>query len=367
MFRVALSRIAGQSSGRSFRPVLPFSVFKYPTGEWGRETRNRRQGRLPDRRITDHMSQGPLPMPAAKSLSPRVLIELLALGCIWGGSFAANRLALDEVGVFSVVAFRVAGGMLVLWIYIRARGFVVPRGARIWAAFMVLGLLNNVVPFSLIVWGQRHIDSGLASIINASTAIFGVALAALVFRDEPLTGRRSLGVGLGFCGVVTAIGYGALAQIDITSLAQLAVLGSSLSYACAGAFGRAMLRGVAPQVTAAAMLSCSSLVMVPLALATDGWPPLDYAAPTWAALAYLALMSAALAYLLYYRVLAQAGAGNVTLVTLVVAPIATLLGALQFGEALPPRAYGGFALLALGLAVIDGRLIRLKRADKPAG
>lgn len=292
--------------------------------------------------------------------------QLLVLACIWGGSFPANRLALAEVGVFSVVAFRVTGGMLALWAFVLARGYPIPRGARIWASFMVLGLLNNALPFSLIVWGQRHIDSGLASIINASTAIFGVAVAALVFRDEPLTLRRSFGVGLGFAGVVTAIGFGALAHLDLTSLAQLAVLASSLSYACATTFGRAMVKGVAPQVTAAAMLTCASAVMVPMALATDGWPALNYAAPTWGALAYLALMSAAVAYLLYYRVLAVAGAGNLSMVTLLVAPVAILLGAVQFGEALPHRAFAGFALLAAGLVVIDGRLIAMAR-PKPTG
>lgn len=305
-------------------------------------------------------------MPSPTHKLSGVWPQLLLLATIWGGSFAANRLALAEVGVFSIVAFRVTGGMLVLWTYVLARGYAVPKRAAVWVSFMVLGLLNNALPFSLIVWGQRHIDSGLASIINASTAIFGVAVAALVFRDEPLTLRRSLGVGLGFAGVVTAIGFGALAKLDLTSLAQLAVLASSASYACAAAFGRARLGGVSPQVIAAAMLTCASAVMLPLALATDGWPALNYTLPTWGALAYLAVMSAAVAYLLYYRVLAVAGAGNLSLVTLLVAPVAILLGALQFGEVLAPRAFGGFALLALGLVVIDGRLVALWR-PKPAG
>ena len=300
-------------------------------------------------------------MTPQQTLSPRTWLELLALALIWGGSFPANRQALAELPVFSIVAFRVVGGMLVLWLYIWIRGITVPRSPRLWLAYMAMGLLNNVVPFSLIVWGQQHIEGGLAAILNAATAIFGILVAALVFGDERLTLQRGVGVALGFCGVVMVIGLQALAQVDITSVAQLAVLAASLSYACASSFGRAMFRGIAPQVTAAAMLTCSSIVMVPLALATDGWPTLPFAATTWVALAYLAILSAALAYLLYYRVLAAAGAGNLTLVTLLVAPFAIGMGAAWFGERLTAQAYGGFAVLAVGLLVIDGRAIAAVR------
>lgn len=295
-------------------------------------------------------------MPEQQKLSQRSWFALLALACIWGGSFPANRQALEGVEVLSVVAFRVLGGMAVLWLYVLAKGLAVPRQPKIWGAFLVMGLLNIVIPFSLIVWGQKHVDSGLASILNASTAIFGIVVAALVFRDEKLTLRRGIGVALGFGGVVVTIGPDALTALDLTSVAQLAVLAASVSYACASSFGRAMFRGVPPQVTALGMLTCAALVMAPVALVVEGWPTFAYSAPTWAALAYLSLVSAALAYLLYFRVMAAAGAGNLTLVTLLIVPVAVGLGALWFGETLPPQAYAGFALLALGLWVIDGRV-----------
>ncbi|MFC2967379.1 DMT family transporter [Acidimangrovimonas pyrenivorans] len=296
--------------------------------------------------------------PVQKTLSARAWAELLLLALIWGGSFLSIRLALDEVGVLTSVAFRVGGAAVVLWVYVLGRRLPLPRRPRVWAAFLVMGLLNNVIPFSLITWGELHIASGLASILNASTAIFGVLVAALVFADERLGPRRALGVLTGFAGVATAVGPSALTGLDLTSLGQLAVLGAASSYACAAAFARASFKGVAPQVAAAGMLTGSTLVLVPAALLRDGAPSLDYSAATWGALVYLAVLASAGAYLLYYRVLAMAGAGNLSLVTLLVSPVAILLGWLVLGETLPRHAFAGFGLLALGLAITDGRLLR---------
>lgn len=300
-------------------------------------------------------------MTPQRTISPRAWAELLLLATIWGGSFLSNRIALNDVGVLTTVAFRVAGACVILWGYVALRRLPLPRDPRIWAAFLVMGVLNNVIPFTLITWGQLTIPSGLAAILNASTAILGVLVAAMVFRDERLTLRKLTGATLGFLGVATAIGVGALGQFDVTSLAQLALIGASLSYAFAFAWGRSMLSGLRPQVAAAGMLTASSLVMVPLALALEGVPTLHHALEVWAALGYLAVMATAGAYLLYYRVLAMAGAGNLGLVTLLVAPVAIVLGALVLNEALPGRAYAGFGLLALGLLVIDGRAERRLR------
>jgi drug/metabolite transporter (DMT)-like permease len=235
-----------------------------------------------------------------------------------------------------------------------------PRGAGVWAAFLVMGALNNAIPFTLITWGQLTVPSGLAAIVNAATAVFGVVIAALAFRDEKLTGWRLVGVTLGFAGVATAIGLHNLTALDLTALPQLALVAAAVSYACAAVWARRMLGGLAPQVAAAGMLTGSSLMMVPVAYWHDGVPVLTHGAGTWAALAYLAVLSTAGAYLLYYRVLALAGAGNLSLVTLLTAPVAIAAGALVLGEALPPRAFAGFALIAAGLLVIDGRLMRRK-------
>lgn len=293
-----------------------------------------------------------------KTLSTRAWISLFLLALIWGGSFLSIRVALNEIGFLTAVAHRTGWAMLILWGYIAWRRMAVPTDPRIWGAFVVMGLLNNVIPFSLMAWGQLHIATGLTSILNASTAIFGVVTAAIFFADERMTARKAIGVGLGFFGVATAIGLSALTQFDIRSLGQLAVIGGTLSYALAGVWGRKTMAGLTPQVAAAGMLTGSSLITIPAAWMIEGPFTLDLQPQTWGAIAYYAIVATALAYLLYYQVLASAGSGNLMLCTLLVAPVAIVLGAVVLGEALALRAYIGFVLLAAGLIIIDGRLLK---------
>ncbi|MFV0512408.1 MAG: DMT family transporter [Jhaorihella sp.] len=304
-------------------------------------------------------------MTTQKSLSARAWGELLLLGLIWGASFLSIRVALDEVPVATTVLHRTFWAMLVLWVAVVAMRLPVPRDARIWGAFLVMGLLNNVIPFGLMAWGQLHIETGLTSILNAATAVFGVLVAAMVFSDERLTLRRGIGVTLGFAGVAFAIGLDNFASFDLRSTAQLAVLAGTLSYACAAAWARARLGGLAPQVAAAGMLTGSTLIMLPVALLIDG--PVSFALQpvTWAAIAYYSVIATAGAYLLYYRVLGMAGSGNLMLVTLIIPPVAIVLGAWLRDEALATRAYGGFALLALGLLVLNGGIGRKRVRPRP--
>ncbi len=280
------------------------------------------------------------------------------LGLIWGASFLTMRIALDEISVLAVVLHRVLWAMLVLWAVVWAMRLPVPRDPRTWGAFLVMGVLNNIIPFGLMTWGQLHIESGLTAILNATTAIFGVIVAALVFSDERLTLRRTIGVGLGFAGVTVAIGADRLTHFDPRSLAQLAVLGGTVSYALASAWARARLGGLAPQVAAAGMLTGSTLILLPVTWILDG--PIDLALRpvTWGAIAYYALLGTAGAYLLYYRVLGMAGSGNLMLVTLIIPPVAIVLGALVRNEDLSPQAFAGFALLAVGLLVLNGKIGR---------
>ncbi|MEM9425928.1 MAG: DMT family transporter [Pseudomonadota bacterium] len=293
------------------------------------------------------------------TLTTRVWFELTLLALIWGGSFLAIRTALDEIGFLSSVTHRVLWAALVLWAIVLIRRLPLPTRPKLWGAFLIMGLLNNVLPFSLMAWGQLHIETGLTAILNAATAIWGVLVAALVFPDERLTSRRVIGVLLGFLGVATAIGLANLTTLDLRSLAQLAIIAGTVSYAFAGSWARAQLKGVSPLVSAAGMLTGSTLVMLPLAHVVEGPLPLDLTLRTWGAIAYYALAATAFAYLLYYRILAAAGAGNLLLVTLMIPPVAILLGAWVRDEALSFNAYLGFTLLALGLLLLDGRIPRL--------
>ncbi|MEJ6398213.1 DMT family transporter [Yoonia sp. 208BN28-4] len=300
------------------------------------------------------------------TMSSRAWGELILLSLIWGASFLSIRIALNEIGPLTTVAHRVGWAMLVLWTYIALRRLSVPRAPRIWAAFLVMGILNNVIPFSLMAWGQLHIETGLTSILNAATAVFGVIAAAIFFADERLTLRKAVGTAIGFLGVATAVGLSALTSFDLRSLGQLAVIGGTISYALAGVWARHMLRGLTPQVAAAGMLTGSSLVMIPAAYLIEGPFRFDLQPQTWIAIAYYAMIATAVAYLLYYRVLAMAGSGNLMLCTLLVAPVAIVLGAIVLNEDLPLRAYLGFGILAVGLVILDGRLIARKNSPRRA-
>lgn len=292
-------------------------------------------------------------MEPQKHLSPRAWVELALLGIIWGASFVSIRIALDTVPVMTSVLHRTFWAMLALWLVVWFKGLSVPTSPRLWLGFLVMGLLNNVIPFSLMAWGQLYIDTGLTAILNAATAMFGVLVAALFFSDERLTPPRLVGVGLGFFGVSIAIGVGNLTGFSLQNTAQLAILAGTVSYALAGVWARKHLSALPPIVAATGMLTGSTLFMIPIALVTDGIPSFSLPAATWAAIAYFSLIATAGAYLLYYRVLAMAGSGNLMLVTLIIPPVAIVLGAALRDETLDPRAYIGFAVLAAGLLILN--------------
>ncbi|KIC42553.1 multidrug transporter [Ruegeria sp. ANG-R] len=292
-------------------------------------------------------------MTSQKNLTPRTWSELILLGVIWGMSFLAIRIALDTVPVITSVFHRVFWAALALWLVIGFQRLPIPRDLHIWGVFLVMGLLNNVLPFSLMAWGQLYVETGLTSILNAATAIFGVLLAALFFRDERLTKTRALGVGLGFLGVSITIGLKQFGSLNPSNLGQVAILTGTLSYAFAAIWARAYMSALPPQIAAAGMLTGSAILMAPIMLVVDGVPTFALPLETWSAIAYYALLATAGAYLLYYRVLQRAGSGNVLLVTLIIPPIAILLGAVVRDEALPPRAFVGFAVLALGLLILS--------------
>lgn len=290
------------------------------------------------------------------SLTPFSALLLAALALVWGGSFFFAEIALAEVPPLTIALHRVGWAALILMLFLRLQRLSLPRSPRLWGAYLVMGGLNNALPFSLIFWGQTRIESGLAAILNGTTAVFGAVVAGLILRDEPLTGRRLLGAGFGLAGVAVVTGPDLLRMLDPRDLAQLAVLGAALSYALASVWGRVALSGTAPQVNALGMLLGSTVLMAPVAWLVDGPPRLSLSAGVWGALAGLALFSTALAYLLYFAILRRAGAANLMLVTLLIPPVAILLGRVFLDERLPPGAWPGFALIACGLLVTDGRV-----------
>lgn len=286
---------------------------------------------------------------------------LVGLSLLWGGSFLFNGILVHELPPFTIVTARVALAAIALHVIVRVTGHSMPRDRQAWLAFFGMGFLNNVIPFLLIVWGQTHIASGLASILNATTPLFGVVVAHLLTSDEKMTGNRLVGVIVGFAGVALMIGPSVLASLGSNVLAQLAVLGAAFTYSLAGIFGRRFRRmGLAPIIPAAGQVTASTVLLLPIALFVDRpWTLAMPSAETWLALAGLAILSTAVAYVLFFRILATAGATNLMLVTFLIPVSAILLGALILGEDLQPKHFIGMAMIALGLAAIDGRLFTL--------
>ena len=286
---------------------------------------------------------------------------LLALAAVWGGSFFFAEVALAEVPPLTITLHRVFWAVPVLFLVVLWRGTKIPTSLRTWFAYLVMGALNNAIPFSLIFWGQKTIESGLASILNGTTAVFGAVVSGLLLVDEPLTSRKIIGAVFGVFGVAVIMGFDAVTNLDLRNLAQLAVLGAALSYAFASVWGKTSLSDNAPEMNALGMLTGSTVLMIPIAIWSDGLPVLTLSPNVWASLISVAIFSTAVAYLLYFAILARAGAANLMLVTLLIPPFAIGLGVAFLSERLGLDAWLGFGLIALGLAITDGRLLARAR------
>jgi drug/metabolite transporter (DMT)-like permease len=295
-------------------------------------------------------------------------LMLFSLSIIWGCSFLFSKIALVEIPPFTLVFGRVLIATATLFVLMRAMGMALPRDLRLWLNLLGMGLLNNVLPFSLIFMAQTQIGAGLASILNATTPLFTVLVAHALTADERLTRARVVGVLLGFAGVAVMIGPELLLSLDKAVLAECASLTAAFCYALSNVFGRRFARtGVKPVQAAFGQLMASTLVMAPVFLLVDR--PWTLPMPGWhalAALAALGIVCTALAYILFFRILAGAGATNSALVTFLIPPSAILLGALVLGERLRAGDLAGMVLIALGLLAIDRRVAGLL-ANRGAG
>ncbi len=292
-----------------------------------------------------------------------IWLMLAALSILWGGSFFFVSVAVSALPPLTIVLIRVALAAAVLWSVVMLMRVPLPGSFAAWLALLIMGILNNVIPFTLIVWGQTHIESGLASILNATTPLFGVLLAGLLLSDERFTRMKLLGVFFGFSGTVVMIGPSALQGLGADTLAQLAIVGAALSYGLASVFGRRFKgMGISPVMAATGQVSLSTLLLLPLVLYVDR--PLSLPMPSvtvWLALIALAVLSTALAYILYFRILASAGASNLLLVTFLIPVSAIFLGYSFLHERLESAHFLGMLLIGVGLSAIDGRLWRLRR------
>lgn len=281
---------------------------------------------------------------------------LMTLSVLWGGSFFFIKLALKELPPFTIVFSRVSLAAIALTILVWISGQSLPHSVKRWQEFLVMGALNNLIPFSLIVWGQTQIASSLAAILNATTPIFTVVLAHFLTQDERLSSKRFVGTILGLCGVVVLMRPQAISGLNFTNFGQLAILGAACSYGLAGIYGK-RFKSLPSTVAAAGMLIGTSVMMFPLVLVLDQPWSLHAGSITGLSILGLSLLSTALAYLIYFRLLATVGATNLLLVAFLIPISALVLGVLVLKEQVQSMEVAGMGLIFAGLAAIDGRLL----------
>lgn len=298
-------------------------------------------------------------------MTPQFWGLLILLSAIWGASFFFAAVALTGFPPFTIVLGRVAIAAVALAVACSMMRLALPRGRSAWLACAGMALLNNALPFSLIIVGQQFIPSGLAAVVNASTPVFAVLCAHWLATDERLTANRLVGALTGLLGVAILAGPAAVTAGHGAELLGIALcLGACLSYGLSGVWSRRVrLAGLQPLQAATGQCIASTLMMLPLVLAFDApWSLPTPPAAAVAALVAFGLVSTALAYALFYAIMARAGATNTMLVTLLVPVTALLLGTLVLGEQLAPRHFAGMAVIGLGLLVMDGRALAWIRA-----
>ncbi len=283
---------------------------------------------------------------------------LVLLSVLWGGSFFFFKVMLEELKPISVVLARVGLAALILNSWLLVRGNYMSRSFADWRAFLVMGVINNVIPFSLIVFGETRISSGLASILNATTPVFTIIVAHFLTQNEKMNYKKMAGIALAFAGVMILVGPNASERMNGSELIGIAAcLIAALSYALAGVYGR-RFRGQSPLKVATGQLTASSIVLLVLVLAyesqgTFAFPSVHVMLATLG----IALFSTVFAYVLYFRILSSVGATNLLLVTFLLPVSALILGWAVLDEDVTGRSIIGMAVIGLGLAAIDGRVL----------
>ena len=286
------------------------------------------------------------------SASPRDLALLFVLASIWGASYMLIKVAVASVPPVTIAAARILIAALVLVAVVGLRGERLPRGARAWWPFVVLAVVGNAVPFTLIGWGELRIGAGLGAILTGVMPLGTVLLAHVFTSDERFTATTAAGLALGFAGIVVLVGPDALAGLGDDVLAQLAVVAAALCYAAATVYAR-RLKAVTPTVTAAATMAAAAALMVPFSLVFDAPWRLAPDAAALASVAALGVVSTAGASLIYFGLVRSAGATVTSLVNYLIPPIGVLWGVLVLGEKLTADAIAALALILCGIAAIN--------------
>jgi drug/metabolite transporter (DMT)-like permease len=287
----------------------------------------------------------------------RDLVLLLALSAIWGSSFLFIKLGVEELEPAVVAFVRVVVAILVVLPLVMLRGGLAPLGGHL-RPLVVLGALNNALPFWLLGFAETRIDSGLSAVIQAAAPIFTVILASWIDRTQRVHGVRLVGIGVGFVGVVLLVGVQEGAQL----VGALAVIGTALCYAAAVLYAGRAVRGLAPLQVSFGQLAAAAVLLAPVGLAqAPSQPP---SAKAIAAVVALGALGSGIAYPLYFALIARAGASRAILVTYLVPAFALVYGAVFLDEAVTTSALVGLALILGGTALATGARLRVAQGRR---
>jgi drug/metabolite transporter (DMT)-like permease len=288
---------------------------------------------------------------------------IVTLAILWGSGFTLIDIGLRSVPPNTLVFARMALAVPPLLLLLKIRGETLPGDFKSWEMLTIVGLLNVVVPFILFYWGMTQISTGLASILNATTPLWGVVAAHFLTRDEKATPARLIGVLFGVAGIAVMIGVDALRGMSSGILAQIACLIATLCYALGSIYGRRFGQsGMTPLSIATGQVITSAIILLPIALFTDA--PLSLPIPGmafWLSTIAMAVFSTSLAYFLFFKLVESAGASNSLLVTFLIPIVAIILGAAFLGERFSVNQGAGVVLIAVGLVLLDGRVLARRR------
>ena len=281
----------------------------------------------------------------------------LALGFMWGSSYLFIKLAVNDFGTFTLVAVRLAIGAALLWVVIRLAGQPLPRERRIYGHLIVMACVNIVIPFGLITWAERSVDSSIAAILTSAVPLFAIVIAPLFLHDEPIRVNGLAGLAIGFVGVIvlTSRSLGT-AGSDVTG--EIALLGAALSYAIGAVYSRHNMRGVPPMIPAVFQVTFAMLIAGAIAITFEHpWEARPDAQAIFS-MVWLGLLGSGLAYLALFRLLASWGATRTTLVAYVIPVVGITLGFLVLQEPIDGRLLIGTGLVVGGVALVNSRFGR---------
>jgi drug/metabolite transporter (DMT)-like permease len=293
-------------------------------------------------------------MEQARSQSPVIAVELallLLLATLWGGSYTFIKLGVATIPPVTLIAARTLIAGVLLLVVMHARGLRLPRDAAIWRRFLFQACLNSVIPWTLIAWGERSLDAGLATILNSTSPIFTFFLSLAIAGHETLTLRKLFGVAAGMAGICLIVGVQAFGGLGEQLAAQIATVVATICYAGGAIFSRGF-KGLDPMAPAAGSLLCGAAVLVPVSLVVDRPWNLTPSMSSVLALLALAVFSTAMAFVLYFRLIQTLGSVGTTSQAYLRVPIGVALGVIFLGETLSPTVWIGLGCVVFGVAAM---------------